>query len=36
MRGYSLSKANEIFVFGIYVRKLYVDEQQDLNRADVH
>lgn len=33
---YSLSEANEIFMFGIYVGKLYVNEQQDLNRADIH
>lgn len=27
---YSLSKANEVHVFGIYVGKLYVNEQEDL------
>lgn len=36
MENYSLSKANEIFVFGIYVCKLYVEEQQDLDKADVY
>lgn len=27
---YSLSKANEVHMFGIYVGKLYVNKQEDL------
>lgn len=35
-RRYSLREADKILMFGIYVGELYVNEQQDLRRANMH
>ncbi len=34
LEGYLPSEADEILMSGVYVGKLYVKEQQNLNRAD--